>query len=222
MLPVYKEKLQSIENEVLTIGFQIIRANELALKAIETKEYSLFNDAKNELLNLEQTSNKIDNMIVRTLALYAPEAKDLRVLVAYLKITNEIVRASSNTKTFIKNFSKTVTCEIDLDKINEYGIPLHKSAILAIKTALKIIQIENENEIEDYYHNVIVEESKTDDLYSMIEKNILKMITKNKELSKDYFEVLSSLRRLEKLADRAVSIANLLLFAHLGGEIHQV
>lgn len=221
MLPIYKEKLDNIKNEVHNIGQQVAKANELALEAIESKNYKLFNDAKNELINLEKTSNKIDNMIVSTLALHAPEAKDLRVLVSYLKITNEIVRASTNTKSFIKTFAKIVTCDIDLDKINEYGIPLHKSAILAIRTALKIIQIENENETEDYFHKVIVEESKTDDLYSMIEKNILKMITKNKELSKDYFDVLSSLRRLEKVADRAASIANLLLFAHLGGEIHQ-
>ena len=221
MLPVYKEKLESIKNEVYGIGVCVAKANELALEAIESKKYSLFNEAKNELINLEKTSNKIDNLIVTTLALHAPEAKDLRVLVSYLKITNEIVRASTNTRSFIKSFSRIVSSEIDLDKINEYGIPSHKSAILAIKTALKIIQIENENETEDYFHKVVVEESKTDDLYSMIEKNILKMITKNKELSKDYFEALSSLRRLEKVADRAASIANLLLYAHLGGEIHQ-
>lgn len=221
MLSVYKQRLENIENDVIAIGSQVIHANELALKAIQKQEYKLFSDAKNALHNLEQTSNKIDNMIVSTLALYAPEAKDLRVLVSYLKITNELVRASSNTKNFIKSFSKIVSFEIELDKINEYGIPLHKSALLAMKTALSIIEIKDETKTEDYFHNVIVEESKTDDLYSMIEKNILKMITKNKELSKDYFEVLSSLRRLEKIADRAASIANLLLFAHLGGEILQ-
>ncbi len=44
----------------------------------------------------------------------------------------------------------------------------------------------------------------------MIEKNILKLITKNLDLSKEYFDILSALRRLEKIADRAVSIANLL------------
>jgi phosphate transport system protein len=221
MLSIYKEKLDGIKNEVYQIGSQVIRANEIALQALKNKDYEKFSEAKNELSNLEKTSNKIDNMIVSTLALHAPEAKDLRQMVAYLKITNEIVRASTNTKSFIKTFAKIIACELDIDKINEYGIPLHKSAILAITTALEIIKTKDETLIEDEFHKVIVEESKTDDLYSMIEKNILKMITKNKELSKDYFDVLSSYRRLEKVADRAASIANLLLFAHLGGEIHQ-
>ena len=74
--------------------------------------------------------------------------------------------------------------------------------------------------IEENYNRVLVEESKTDDLYSMIEKNILKLISKHLELSKDYFDLLSSFRRLEKIADRASSIANLLLFANLGGELN--
>ena len=221
MLLIYKTKLESIKSDLLSIGLKVIVSNELALKAIETKKYNLFNDAKDELVYLEKIANKIDNMIVNILALYSPEAKDLRVLIAYLKITNEIIRASANTKSFIKSFSKIVTFDIDLDKINEYGTPLHKSTILAIKTAMEIITLEQEDETEDYFHKVIIEESKTDDLYSMIEKNILKMISKNKELSKDYFEVLSSLRRLEKIADRAVSIANLLLYAYLGGKLNQ-
>ena len=38
---------------------------------------------------------------------------------------------------------------------------------------------------------------------------------------KEYFDILSALRRLEKIADRAVSIANLLQFAQVGGDIVQ-
>ena len=60
-----------------------------------------------------------------------------------------------------------------------------------------------------------------DEVMQMIEKNILKMITKNLDLSKEYFDTLSALRRLEKIADRAVSIANLLQFAQVGGDIVQ-
>ena len=55
----------------------------------------------------------------------------------------------------------------------------------------------------------------------MIEKNILKLITQKLDLSKEYFDILSSLRRLEKIADRAVSIAKLFQFAQIGGDIVQ-
>ena len=89
------------------------------------------------------------------------------------------------------------------------------------RTSISIIDETNTAHIEEKYHRVIVEESKTDDLYLMIEKNILKLISKNLDLSKEYFDTLSALRRLEKIADRAVSIANLLQFAQVGGDIVQ-
>lgn len=221
MLHVYKEKLDSIKEEILIIGNKVVTANEIAMKGLLDNDQKVFADAKNELNNLEQMSNKIDNLIVTTLALHSPEAKDLRELVSFLKITNELVRASSNTKSFIKSFAKAINHEVDIEKVKEYAIPLHKSTIESMKTALDMFSLEDENETEDYFHKVIVEESKTDDLYAMIEKNLLKLITKNRELSKDYFDLLGCFRRLEKVADRAASIANLLLFAHLGGEIHQ-
>ena len=170
---------------------------------------------------LQIKSNEIDNLIVTTLALYTPEAKDLRHLVSFLKITNELVRTGSNAKDFAKKFKKSYSDDLNTAIILEYAIPLLKSALLSLQTSISIIDETNPKHVEEKYHRVIVEESKTDDLYLMIEKNILKLITKNLDLSKEYFDILSALRRLEKIADRAVSIANLLQFAQVGGDIVQ-
>ena len=142
-------------------------------------------------------------------------------MVSVLKITNEIVRSSANTKDFAKMFRRSYSEDLDTNTILEYTIPLLKSALLSTKTAVSIIDEQDLKQVEQKYQRVVVEESKTDDLYLMIEKNILKIITKNLDLSKEYFDILSSLRRLEKIADRSVSIASLLQFAKLGGDMVQ-
>ncbi len=141
--------------------------------------------------------------------------------VPFLKITNEIVRTAANTKDFAKMFRRSYSEELNTNTILEYTIPLLKSALLSTKTAISIIDEQEHSKVEEKYQRVIVEESKTDDLYLMIEKNILKLITQKLDLSKEYFDLLSSLRRLEKIADRSVSIASLLQFAKLGGDIVQ-
>jgi len=222
MLKNFEIILRQIKDEISIMGQKVVYANELSLKAITTSQPKLFSQAKSELNNLSHTSNKIDNLILKALALYSPEAKDLRALVSYLKITNEIVRAGTNTKSFIKSFSKSLHTEVDFDNILEFSIPLQKASIGAIKTSINIIGMEDTENIEKNFQKVQVEESKTDDLYAMIEKNLLNRISDEIELSKDYLDILSSLRRLEKVADRAASIANLLVFAQVGGEIHQV
>ncbi len=142
-------------------------------------------------------------------------------MVSYLKITNELVRASTYSKIFAKTFRKSFSDDLDKHTILEYAIPLIKSSNLALSTAIDMIKETDEKVVEEALNKVTVEDSKTDDLYSMVEKNILKLISKNIELSKDYFDVLSSLRKLEKISGRATSIANLIVFAEVGGELEQ-
>jgi phosphate transport system protein len=221
MLKTYEEKRIKIQEEILEIGTSVIEALELTLDALKNEDISKLKDIDLSVKKISNQSNEIDNSIIATLALYSPEAKDLRELVSYLKITNELVRAGANTKGFAKIFRKAYSEDLNTKTILEYAIPLQKSSILALQTAMTMLKEPNVKHIEEKYQRVIVEESKTDDLYSMIEKNVLKLISKNLELSKEYFEVLSALRKLEKTADRAASVAHLLLFAEVGGTIEQ-
>lgn len=219
MLKTYEEKLETIKEEIKQIGQVVLNANKTSLKALKDNEIEQLKDISLSLKKLVSKSNEIDNLIVTTLALYSPEAKDLRELVSYLKITNELVRAGANSRTFIKTFRKAFSEDVNESVIMEFAIPLQKAAVSALEITLSMIEEHNEKIIEEKYNKVLVEESKTDDLYAMVEKNTLKLISENQELSKDYFDILSSLRRLEKCADRAASIAHLLVFAEIGGEL---
>ncbi|WP_320035859.1 phosphate signaling complex PhoU family protein [Campylobacterota bacterium DY0563] len=221
MLKPYEENVQKIKEEIYSIGQEVIHANKISLSALKENDLTMLKDVNLSIRTLSVKSNEIDNLIVKTLALYSPEARDLREMVSYLKITNELLRAGANSKSFVKTFKKSFTEDLDKHTILEYAIPLLKASNLALEIAVSLLKDPKELSIESGFNKVCVEESKTDDLYAIIEKNTLKLITKNIELSKDYFDVLSSLRRLEKTADRAASIANLLLFAEIGGSIEQ-
>lgn len=221
MLKPYEEKLKLIKSEVEKLGLDIVEALEVCLKALNERKIENLKNVEVSEKKFLVKSNEIDNLIITTLALYTPEARDLRRMVAFLKITNEMVRTAANTKDFAKMFRRSYSEELNTNTILEYTIPLLKSALLSTKTAISIIDEQEYSKVEEKYQRVIVEESKTDDLYLMIEKNILKLITQKLDLSKEYFDLLSSLRRLEKIADRSVSIASLLQFAKLGGDIVQ-
>ncbi|MDX4068243.1 phosphate signaling complex PhoU family protein [Aliarcobacter skirrowii] len=221
MLKPYEEKLKLIKSEVEKLGLDVVEAIEVCLKSLNERKIENLKNVEISEKKFLAKSNELDNIIITTLALYTPEARDLRRMVAFLKITNEIVRTAANTKDFAKMFRRSYSEDLDTNTILEYTIPLLKSALLSTKTAVSIIDEQDLKQVEQKYQRVVVEESKTDDLYLMIEKNILKIITKNLDLSKEYFDILSSLRRLEKIADRSVSIASLLQFAKLGGDMVQ-
>ncbi|WP_419763691.1 MAG: phosphate signaling complex PhoU family protein [Arcobacter sp.] len=221
MLKVYDTKRELIQNELLEIGEVVVESLNAALKALKDDDIKALKDADLSLKKLTSKSNNIDNSIVTALALYQPEAKDLRELVSYLKITNELVRAGGNTKDFIKIFRTSYTDDLNTKTILEFAVPLLKSTILSLQTSMSVIKETSSKHVEEKFQRVVVEESKTDDLYAMIEKNILKLISKNLDLSKEYFNILTSLRKLEKISDRSVAIAHLLLFADKGGELER-
>ena len=96
---------------------------------------------------------------------------------------------------------------------------MQRSTVKALKYAIKMIELEDVEDIQDYYTKVLVSKSKTDDIYEMIESNLKKDTKEIKDFSK-YYKMLQVLRNSEKIADRAMSIATLLTYAKNGGEIH--
>lgn len=219
MLTKYEERLNQINNDVYELGVKVVDANKVILQGLENHNYNIFEEARDSLKNVEKEASDIDNKIVTTLALFAPEARDLREMVSFLKITNEIVRASANTKSFLKNFMSQANSEIDCDLICEFAIPLQQSTVKSFEYAVEMIITDESEMIEELCSKANIEETKADDLYAIVEKNLLTKIVTNKELSKEYFEILGSIRKLEKIADRAAGIANLQRYAQFGGDL---
>ncbi|RUM55320.1 MAG: hypothetical protein DSY40_04210 [Nautilia sp.] len=210
--------LKEVKNEVRELFNNLVKANEIILDGLKSCNVSEFDKAKEYVKSASLQTDEIDNLIIKILALYSPEARDLRRLVAYLKITTELARASTNTNSFIKGFLNV--CElIDRELIDKYLVTLDEATLKCLKVTSEMLDIEDEEELKNKFNEVVVEEHKTDDLYDAIEEEILK----NSEL--DYAtlnKVLKTIRKMEKIADRMIEVANLLMFYKLGGQIHNV
>jgi phosphate transport system protein len=219
MLANYEKSLEEIESKIVSIGDSLVKANEMILEALADCDSKKFNDAKMFVKNVDKKTRDIDNLTIKTLGLHQPEAKDLRELVAYLKITNELARASSNTRNFVNGFIDVCT-KVDIDTINEYAIPMQKSSIQTIKSAISMIDCDDEDELRESFESVLVSQNKTTDLYDMVESSLVQQAKEIDDFS-TFHNMLQALRKSEKISDRAMSIASLLLFAHIGGEIYR-
>lgn len=219
MLKNYEKKFNEIKKNITDIGNGLIIANRLIAESLKDCNIEKFEEAKTYIKNISKKTNDIDNSIITILALYSPEAKDLRTMVSFLKITNELLRASSNTRSFVKGF-QGVCSEVDIKTINEFAIPMQKATVEALENTIAMINIDCVDETQEYFNRVLVAENKTDDLYEMIESELLKQSKEIGDFTK-YHSMLSALRKSEKIADRAMSIASLLLYANNGGELHQ-
>ena len=220
MIKNYDIELQSVKQEIVKIATGLNKANELIVEAIKTCDKKMFNDAKTNIKNITNKTNDIDNSIIKLLALYAPEARDLRQVVAYLKITTELLRASTNTRSFIRGFIDACK-DVDIKTINEYAIPLQNSTTKAINIMVNMLNIDCSDELQDCFNEVLIEENKTDDLYELLEKNILQSSKKSDNFEKVH-KILKAFRKSAKIADRTISIANLLVYIKVGGTLQKV
>lgn len=220
MISNFKTSLDEIKIKIADIGDGLTKANELLLEAIHDCDDDKFNEAKGHIKNISSKANDIDNSIIKVLALYTPEARDLRQVVAYLKITNELTRACSNTRSFIRGFTD-VCSDVEVSTINEYAIPMQKSTVKAVSLSMSMINIDDEDEIREIYNDVLIEENKTDDLYEMVERNLSSLANDSEDKNFEKFhKMLRALRKSGKISSRAISIANLLVYAKVGGNFH--
>lgn len=215
MISNFQTNLDEIKEKVIEIGTGLLESNTLLLNALEDCETEKFNAAKLHIKNISSKTDDIDNSIIKVLALYTPEARDLRQVIAYLKITNELSRASSNTRSFIRGFTD-VCADVDVATIKEYAVPMQTSTIKAIKLSLDMINCDDIDEIQELYNDVLIEENKTDDLYEIVERKLSEQVSSIDTFEK-FHKMLKALRKSGKIASRAIAIANLLVYAKVGG-----
>jgi len=220
MLPRYENKLNEIRTQLSALVASITRANKETLEAFESDTDALYEAAKQHLKTVQADANLIDGQVIKTLALYGPEADELRMLVAFLKLTNELDRVGENMKKYNARLQVLCAGECDIKPMAQSISQLQKTTINALGYIHDYLDNMETADAGELFRKVSVEESKNDDLFSVIEKDLLNIISESHELSADYVKVLSTLRKLERTGDRTVNIASLLLYAQQGGELN--
>jgi phosphate transport system protein len=108
--------------------------------------------------------------------------------------------------------------KVDFTGIEEYLLLIHEAAVSALEYATRLD--DDTEKYEEDYKKTMIQEAKTDDLYSVLEKEILsKMCRQGAELTLNYISILDIARKFERVADHAANIAKMYLYAKKGGSI---
>jgi len=220
MLPKYEQKIKDIQSMIAELMGQVVEANQITLEAYKAHDNAKYDRVKSILKSIDTEANAIDNEIVKTFALFGPEAQELRMLVAYLKLTNELLRIAEGSKKYANRMREHCEGECNLAPFDDIVIKLHTTSLNAMVYIEACFNKPGECNVDDLYRKIMVEESKNDDLFSILEKEIMTQIMGEQELSVEYVRILGTLRKLERACDRAVNIASLLVYAAKGGEIN--
>ena len=221
MLDKNAEKLVEVRARTVEILDDLTISQKLALQALEKCDSKSFEQVKVPLKMINKKANDIDNLILTVCALCSPEAKDLREMIAFLKITSALQRIATNEKNYMKNMG---ICNPDsneeVKRVIKESLAINRCTIKALEYTIEMItETEDKDRIKDLEAKISVEYSKTDDIYSMIEKDLLQLMHEDHQVNDVYINLMKYIRKNLKIIDRLEDIASRLIFARIGGTL---
>jgi len=221
MLQANKRKIQDVRDMTSTVLTKLLESQKLILKAIEECHADSYDASREPIKGISAEIDAIDNSIVTVCSLYTPEAKDLREMVAFLKITSTLQRIVTNEKNYIKNmYICNPQTEEEIKAIIIETLAINRCTIKAVEYTIEMInEAEDHDRLRELESKISVEASKTDDIYSLAEKNILQTMTEKHLLKDQNMNLLKYVRKNLKIVERLEDIASWLLFARIGGRL---
>lgn len=221
MLNKNEEKLVLVREKTVEVLEDLIISQKLALQALEICDTSSFKQVRVPLKGMPKKVDEIDNLILKIFALYNPEAGDLREMVAFLKVTSALQRIATNEKNYMRNMLLCNTdTEAELKRIIKESLSINRCTIRTFEYTIEMINMVDDNDqLLELESKIDVEYSKTDDIYSMIEKDVLQMMHNEYEVNDEYINLLKYIRKNLKIVDRLQDIASKIIFARIGGKL---
>ena len=221
MLTKYQEARHEVRGAVLNAVQVLADVNKEALSALEISNAIPLEEARTKLKGLAKVTEKIDNDIVLIFARYTPEAKDLREMVSYLKITSAINRIKTNINNYLKNMQSMLS--EDDENITQFikeSLSINRCTINAFNKTLEMFQTFDDNDkVKQLAIEIDVEYAKTDDIYALLEKSVVQKMGEADGKAEEYFNLLKYIRKNLKIIDRLDSMAQRVIFARMGGKL---
>ncbi len=221
MLSKNEEKLIEVRERTVEIFEALTKSQKEALTALENCDAQAFESIMVPLKSIGKMVTDIDNLILTIFALYTPEAKDLREMVAFLKITSSLQRIATNEKNYIKKMSLcTEETDDDIKRIIKESLHINRCTIRALEYAIEMVkETEDMDRLKELNAKIDVEYSKTDDVYAIVEKDVLQVMHNNYTMNDENVNILKYIRKNLKIIDRLEDISDRLMFARMGGKL---
>jgi len=221
MLPQYHNARHAVREKVIDLVENLKKTNEIALNAVKNWNIDELEIAKREIKDFKSITEQIDNDIVVIFAKFTPSASDLREMVSYFKITSALNRIQNSTSSYLRNM-KIILIESskDIEQFIKDSLRMNQCTIKAFEYTIEMLKtFDNDDKIKKLNSKILVEYSKTEDIYSILEKDIVQKMSDAEGNIQDYFSLLKYFRKNLKIIDRLETISQRVIFARMGGRL---
>lgn len=214
----FNRELEDIRNNVLTMGGLVEEQIELAIKAFTTSDQELAEQVIKQDNQIDSMEMMLDRECTQIMALRQPTAFDLRLLLAVLKIINELERVGDLAE-YIAKMAIYIS-DIEGSKNDPYYEIKHmadlvKDMLHDSLDAFARMTIEQVPAITSQDENVDREYA------SIIRQQITYMMEDPRNITRT-LNVLWAVRSLERIGDHACNICEHLVYIIKGEDVRHI
>ena len=207
-MPAIDSELQALRENLLDMHSMVRAQLEKCIQAIEDQDAAIAAQVKEDEKKINIQELAIDRDCENILALHTPVATDLRLVIASLKIANDLERIGDSAKSLAKILSNDLTkkefkwieslqivemLSVLIDMLRDMGNAIKKSDTKhALKAASK------DEELNSYFKKAL--------------KTTGELVVKNPDDAKTILTLLLTVRNLERSGDLMKNIAEDIVF----------
>jgi phosphate transport system protein len=201
MLHYWQKEIENLKKLVLSLGAIVEEQIQRAMLALERRDTDMANEVILKDKEIDSLEIVIEEECLKILALYQPVAKELRFVVAVLKMNNDLERMGDLASNIAKR-ARYLSKKEKIDLVADFGPVAEKTQAMVKKSLDALVNTDVKLAKE-----VCASDDEVDKLTKQMLKRTVNAIEKHPERTKDYFSVRSVSKNLERIADSATNIA---------------
>ncbi|AKJ63575.1 phosphate signaling complex protein PhoU [Kiritimatiella glycovorans] len=197
----FDKELSRLRKLVFTLSARVDENVGRAVKAVEETNAEVAVEVIDSDHRIDEMEVEVEEECLKALALYQPVAIDLRYIIAVLKMNSDLERIGDlavNIAKSGKRLSSLPKTELPLN-LSEMGD--HVKAILK-KSLDALINLDS-----DLAREVLSDDDRIDEMRSRMSRRLSDKMDDDFEHREVYLQLISVVRRLERIGDHATNIA---------------
>ena len=209
----FDRQIEKLKNSLLTLGGYVEQSVEDGLRAIETRDIELAHRVIKGDREIDCLEVDIEEECLHTLALYQPVAADLRFVICVVKINSELERVAD----LAVNLAEQALFLMDEATVADIPWNLEAVGFRARSMVKQSLDALVNNDV-DLAGRVRESDDEVDRIHREMYQRVKTDIEKNPEDTGRLIDLLNVSRQLERIADHAVNIAEVVIYL-VRGEI---
>ena len=209
-----EEELNQLKAKLLHMGSLAEEMIHLTMKCFIDRDPSFAERIFKHEEEVNRIQLEVDDISSKILALYQPEASDLRTIIAAMKINSELERVADQSV----NITQTCTLHLFKETPIKTMMEIPRMATIAQEMIKDALDAFSRHDVE-LAQVVLKKDEEEDTLKAKVLSEIIGLIRKHPSQTKQFVDLILISRNLEKIGDHATNIAEDVIYMVLGKDI---